>query len=59
MIEIRMKKLLKIPSTIQPPPPEKIIGNLSWCMNDPVLTEYIKVYNITDIGILVITVAGI
>ena len=43
MVEVRMKKLLKIPATVKPPPPEKIIGNLNWVSGDDVLIEYIKV----------------
>lgn len=43
MIETRMKKLLKIPTAIPPPPPERIIGNLAWVMGDETLIEYIKV----------------
>ena len=43
MVEIRMKKLMTIASTIQPPPPEKIIGNLSWVSGDEHLIDYIKV----------------
>ena len=38
-----MKYLQKIPAVIKPPPPEKIIGNLSWVQNDEHLIEYIKV----------------
>ena len=43
MVEVRMKKLLKIPAIVKPPPPEKIIGNLNWVSGDDVLIEYIKV----------------
>ena len=42
MLEINMKKLLKSPAIIAPPPPEKIIDNLSWCTEDDRLIEYIK-----------------
>lgn len=42
MVEIQMKKLMTIASTIQAPPPEKIIGNLSWVSGDQQLIDYIK-----------------
>ena len=43
-----MKYLQKIPAVIKPPPPEKIIGNLSWVQNDEHLIEYIKVRTILE-----------
>ncbi len=43
MVEIRMKKLLKMPATMPPPPPERVISGLSWVKDDPELVEYIKV----------------
>ncbi len=43
-----MKKLVKIPPIIKPPPPEKIVGNLAWVAGDHDLLEYFKVSQSTN-----------
>ena len=37
-----MKKLFKIPSTVPPPPPERVLSNLEWAKDDPDLMNYLK-----------------
>uniref|UniRef100_UPI00398F830F sperm-specific sodium:proton exchanger-like isoform X2 n=1 Tax=Pristiophorus japonicus TaxID=55135 RepID=UPI00398F830F len=42
MIEVKMKRLLKFPSSIQPPTAEELLKNLPWLQNAEKQIEFIK-----------------
>ena len=43
MVETNMKRLQTVPTSLPPPPPESIIGNIPWMNKDETLINFFKV----------------
>ncbi|XP_048463260.1 sodium/hydrogen exchanger 10-like [Rhincodon typus] len=46
MIEVKMKRLLKFPPSIQPPTAEELLKNLPWLQNSEKQIEFIKLHGV-------------